>query len=174
MQQESSRFLIFDSLRLRPKSEVEDQKIIHHVFMVSFFRFSSLARLGFWGFARASLGTSRLKNWCRNWFWTEKRFLRDQFLKYEKKPENLRKITIWTIRILKFSMLTHVLGGGDPLPPLHPNTCVSMKNLRILGAREKLQISAPRKPLGRAEHFLLAVENLGMICAVQWLSYETM
>ena len=42
------------------------------------------------------------------------------------------------LKIIKFSMLTHVLGGGDPLPPLHPNTCVSMENLIILGAREKL------------------------------------
>ena len=42
-------------------------------------------------------------------------------------------------KIIKFSMLTHVLGGGDPLPPLHPNTCVSMENLVILGAREKTE-----------------------------------
>ena len=57
-------------------------------------------------------------------------------------------------KIPKVFMLTHVLGGGDPLPPLHPNTCVSMKNLRILGAREKFKISAPRKPLGHAEIFI--------------------
>ena len=36
-------------------------------------------------------------------------------------------------------MLTHVLGGGDPLHPLHPDTCVSMENLIILGAWEKTE-----------------------------------
>ena len=47
MQNESFRFEVFDSLRLGSKSEVEDQKIIHHVFMVLFFSIfkSSVSRL---------------------------------------------------------------------------------------------------------------------------------
>ena len=61
MQSESFRFVIFNSLRRVPNSEVEHKKIIHYVFIVLFFDFSSLARRGFWGFARASLGTPKSK-----------------------------------------------------------------------------------------------------------------